>query len=209
MSRLIIYYDNPNEPSDMYLKWLKNDCEKMNIEYNIVENYDMLLEEFRRDKDIKVLPMLPLEDERVFGFLRMNDYVDIDNVGKSGLYTSATAQGIYNYIVENYPDREYTSIAVIGRGTVGKELIDLLIKYGYTVYEFNSKSHVLEMYSICKEWADIIVGLATGEIFNKANCAMINNYCSGNRLIDAGNCFNTTDKLKCGKWTREVLLSRV
>jgi hypothetical protein len=66
------------------------------------------------------------------------------------------------------------------------------------------------MYTICKDWADIIVGLATCEIFNEIECSKVAwNYLGKQNLIDAGNCFNTSDKFRCGKWTREVLLSRV
>lgn len=207
MSRLIIYYDNPNEPSDMYLKWLKNDCEKINIEYNVVENYDMLLEEFRKDKDIKVLPMLPLEDERIFGFLRMHDYIDIDNVGKSGFYTDATATGIFRHIKGIAADRGHI-ITVIGRGKVGKALIDMLIEYGYTVFEFNSRSCVKAMFDVCYNCAtNIIVGLSSENVFDNIHSEIL--AANGKILIDASNTFDTKNKLRCGKWTREVLLSRV
>ena len=206
MRKLLIYYDNPNEASDMYLKWLKKDCENKGVNYCVVENFDALSEEFNRDSTAKILPMLPVEDERIIGFLRMYNWTDIDNVTKTGLYTSATAQGIFNHIVKTHPDRE-TSIAVIGRGVVGKELLDLLINYGYTVYEFNSKSRKDEMFDICKVWADIVVGLATTEIFGYEESRSLVIF--GAELIDAGNCFHTTNKLRCGKWTREVLLSRL
>jgi hypothetical protein len=33
-----IYYDNPNEASDMYLKWLLKDCEKNNIQVKVFDN---------------------------------------------------------------------------------------------------------------------------------------------------------------------------
>ena len=36
MKKLLIYYDNPNEASDMYLKWLKKDLDKEGINYVIV-----------------------------------------------------------------------------------------------------------------------------------------------------------------------------
>jgi len=200
---LVIYYDNPNEWSDKYLKWLVKDCESKDIEYAVVNDFDDYIREWR---NFPTLPMMPVKNKAILNFLNLYSHLDIDNAGGGGFYTDATAQGIYNYIKANYADR-VTAISVIGRGKVGKALTDMLIAYGYTVYSFNSKSDKGAMYNICKHFSDIVVGLSTENVFNDLNSA--NLIAHDALLIDASNTFDTKDKLRCGKWTREVILSRV
>ena len=155
--------------------------------------------------------MMPVEDERVIDYLAYSNniidktWLDIDNVGGNSKYKDATAEGIYNHIVSEFPDRTNT-ISVIGRGKVGKPLIDILIDYGYTVCEFNSKSNLFHKNIICMH-SDIIVGLSTETVFSSDDCERFIN--DGIVLIDANNTFNTDGKTRCGKWTREVLLSRL
>lgn len=200
---LVIYYDNPNEWSDKYLKWLVKDCEDKGIEYVVVNNFDDYSNEYL---GYPTLPMMPVKDEAILNYLRMYSHYDIDNASGDGFYTDATAQGIYNYITANYTDRA-TAISVIGRGKVGKALTDMLIEYGYTIHSFNSKSDKGDMYNICKHFSDIVVGLSTENVFNDLNSA--NLIAHNTLLIDASNTFDAKDKLRCGKWTREVILSRV
>ena len=119
---------------------------------------------------------------------------------------SATATGIYNWIVENCPSRS-NIIAVIGRGLVGKQLIDKLIDYGYTVCEFNSKSTFGDMEYLCVDYANIVVGLATKQVFDEDSCKWMTD--TNTILIDSGNNFATKNKLRCGKWTRQVIIDRV
>jgi 5,10-methylene-tetrahydrofolate dehydrogenase/methenyl tetrahydrofolate cyclohydrolase len=192
---LDIYYDNPNEASDMYLKWLTKDCEANEIDVRVYNN--------------------------------IHDYCDVDKVGDGELFLeptivkglemykgnptnvdnpSATAQGIYNYITENYPNRE-KCILVIGRGLVGKQLIDKLIDYGYTVIETNSKTELIDL-NIFALYADIIVGVSSEDnIFDKEWCERL--IALHTVLIDASNNFDTKDKLRCGKWTRKIIVDRV
>lgn len=190
---LDIYYDNPNEASDMYLKWLRKDCEKNGIEVRVFDNFKDWCEVKGGDGDLFLEPTKDMPT-----YLKCTEFnVDLD---------SATATGIYNYITENYPNRN-TAIAVIGRGLVGKQLIDKLIDYGYTVCEFNSKSHPYDMLEFCVKIADVVVGLATEQIFNKNDCDDI--LYNGAIFIDASNNFDTEEKLRCGKWTRQVIIDRV
>lgn len=191
---LDIYYDNPNEASDMYLKYLKKDCEKNGIEVRVFDD----LEEWCKTKSGNgELFLEPTENMPTY--LKCNEWnVDLD---------SATATGIYNYITENYPAREHI-IAVIGRGLVGKQLINKLINYGYTVIEFNSKSYKGDMEYLCMDYANVVVGLATEQVFDEDICAIINDFHS-TVLIDSGNNFATINKLTCGKWTRQVIIDRV
>lgn len=216
MKKLLIYYDNPNEASDMYLKWLKKDCEKQGIEYEIVENYTDFYNTIKDNHSAyKVLPMMPVNDRGVIDFLHYktewidNTLLDIDNAcGDNEYYVDATAKGIYDHIVEMRPDRS-TTIAVIGRGRIGKVLVDMLIDYGYTVCVFNSKSDRIIRMGILNE-CHIVVGLsAQDDIIDERD---INDRLHKKIFIDASHNFNfggNRTVLRCGKWTREVLLSRL
>lgn len=190
---LDIYYDNPNEASDMYLKWLKKDCEKNGIE---VREFHNLTDWVSVESGNGELFLEPTKNMPEF-YKDHEENVDLD---------SATATGIYNWIVENCPSRS-NIIAVIGRGLVGKQLIDKLIDYGYTVVEFNSKSYKSDMEYLCSDYANVVVGLATEQIFNEYECNWMTE--QHTVLIDSGNNFETKNKLTCGKWTRQVIIDRV
>lgn len=193
---LDIYYDNPNDASDMYLKWLKKDCEENNIQVRVFDNLPTFWKESSNSKASLFLE--PIQDKHA----KVLQGCINNNVDRP----SATAQGIYDYITENYPNRS-TTIAVIGRGLVGKQLLDKLIDYGYTVCEFNSKSYRYDMRDFCVAMADVVVGLATEQIFDKYDC----DYILDNEaiFIDASNNFDTKEKLRCGKWTRNVIIERI
>ena len=191
---LDIYYDNPNEASDMYLKWLKKDCEKEGIEVRVFNNLADWSSVECGDGELFLEPTKNIPE-----FYKDHEW----NVDRD----SATATGIYNYITENFSGRS-NIIAVIGRGLVGKQLINKLIDYGYTVVEFNSKSFKGDMEYLCCDYANIVVGLATKQVFDENSCAMITD-CHNTILIDSGNNFATKNKLRCGKWTRQVIIDRV
>lgn len=193
---LDIYYDNPNDASDMYLKWLKKDCEENNIQVRVFDNLPTFWKESSNSKASLFLE--PIQDKHA----KVLQGCINNNVDRP----SATAEGIYRYITKNYPDRA-TTIAVIGRGLVGKQLINQLIDYGYTVCEFNSKSIKRDMEYFCLEQADVVVGLATEQIFDKEICNLLTD--SNTTLIDASNNFDINYKLRCGKWTRNVIIERI
>lgn len=192
---LDIYYDNPNEASDMYLKWLTKDCEANEIDVRVYNNiHDYCDVDKMGDGELFLEPTIVKGLEMYKG-----NPTNVDN-------PSATAQGIYNYITENYPNRE-KCILVIGRGLVGKQLIDKLIDYGYTVIETNSKTELIDL-NIFALYADIIVGVSSEDnIFDKEWCERLN--ALHTVLIDASNNFDTKDKLRCGKWTRNIIIDRV
>lgn len=193
---LDIYYDNPNEASDMYLKWLLKDCEENNIQVKVFDDLPTFWKECSISTASLFLEPIKNKHAKVLqGCIKNN----VDN-------PSATAQGIYDYITEHYPDRS-TIIAVIGRGLVGKQLIDKLIDYGYTVCEFNSKSTFGDMEYLCVDYANIVVGLATKQVFDEDSCKWMTD--TNTILIDSGNNFETKNKLTCGKWTRQVIIDRV
>lgn len=207
---LLVYYDNPNEASNMYLKWITKDCEENNIKVTILDDLVILKERLKENRFTPVLPLYPVKDYFVKNELEMllmdYPYANIDNIGGVSFYTDATAQGIFNYITERCSLRN-AIISVIGRGKVGKPLIDLLIGYGYTVFEFNSQSDFEYMKEISRKYAWFVVGLASEQVFNTEECYILNdNSCI---LIDSGNNFDTNDKLRCGKWTRKVIIDRI
>ena len=193
---LDIYYDNPNEASDMYLKYLIKDCEKNFIDVRIFDDADKWMSTDGCDAELFLEPTLHIDN-----WLKDSD-ANVDN-------PSATAQGIFNYITTNFKHRSNT-IAVIGRGLVGKQLIDMLINYGYTVYEFNGKSNKDDMLNCIRDYADVVVGLADKTIFDADTSFEL--YVEGITLIDSGYNFQVDDKsykLMCGKWTRQVIIDRV
>lgn len=192
---LDIYYDNPNEASDMYLKWLTRDCEANEINVRVYNNiHDYCDVDKMGDGELFLEPTIVKGLE-----MYKSNPTNVDN-------PSATAQGIYDYIIDNYPNRE-KCILVIGRGLVGKQLIDKLIDYGYTVIETNSKTKFIDLNTFAL-YADIIVGVSSEDnIFDKEWCERLN--ALHTVLIDASNNFDTKDKLRCGKWTRKIIVDRV
>lgn len=192
---LDIYYDNPNEASDIYLKWLTKDCEANEINVRVYNNiHDYCDVDKMGDGELFLEPTIVKGLEMYKG-----NPTNVDN-------PSATAHGIYDYITNNYPNRE-KCILVIGRGLVGKQLIDKLIDYGYTVIETNSKTNFFNL-STFALYADIIVGVSSEDnIFDKEWCERLN--ALHTVLIDASNNFDTKDKLRCGKWTRNIIVNRV
>jgi 5,10-methylene-tetrahydrofolate dehydrogenase/methenyl tetrahydrofolate cyclohydrolase len=188
---LNVYYDYPNSASDTYLKYLTKDCEANNIKVNVINN----VTDWKSRQHGMCLFLKP-----TIANVEEHGYGNVDE-------PSATATGIYNYITKMYPNREMV-IGVIGRGNVGKELLDMLIDYGYTVIEMNSKTK-----SMPRDWlsdcCNILVGLSSQDnVLNTQQCDFLThiNHCV---LIDASNNFPTTEKLRCGKWTRAEIINRI
>lgn len=195
---LDIYYDIKTKASDTYLKYLTEDCRNNGIQVRLCGNPDMWgTMTLREGAGDGVLVMKPTNAPDCI----LHDPDDVDK-------DSATATGIFNYITENYPER-FKNIMVIGRGLVGKQLIDKLVNYGYTVIEVNSQTDRGEMLAMAYWASSIIVGLAESDkpIFNESFCKELRD--KDKVLIDAANNFDTKDKLRCGKWTRQVIIDRV
>lgn len=213
MSRhLVVYYDNPTEPSDMYLKMIKKDGEEKDVEVHVCDTvekaHNVAITDLLQEDFIPLLALEPIKTSSAYSRLTDEFYgfVDVDGTN----YWSATATGIYNHIVELNPNRD-TTIGVIGRGLVGKQLLDMLIDYGYTVVEINSKTKGVVFENLLTH-CDIIVGLSNVDnIIDEDQKDMIEFY-SKKIWIDAGHNFDFADRknvLKCGKWTREVLFERI
>ena len=213
MSRhLVVYYDNPTEPSDMYLKMIKKDAENNGVAVHVCstldEAWNVAVDDLLEEDYIPLLTLQPMKNPNDYPKLTNEFYgfVDVD----SDSYDSATATGIYNHIVELNPNRD-TTIGVIGRGLVGKQLLDMLIDYGYTIVEINSKTKGVVFENLLTQ-CDIIVGLSNVDnIIDEDQKDMIEFY-SKKTWIDAGHNFNFADRksvLKCGKWTREILFERI
>ena len=209
---LVVYYDNPTEPSDMYLKMIKKDAENNGVAVHVCstldEAWNVAIDDLLQEDYIPLLTLQPMKNPNDYPKLTNGFYgfVDVD----SDSYDSATATGIYNHIIELSPNRD-TTIGVISRGLVGKQLIDMLIDYGYTVVEINSKTKGSAFESLLTH-CDIIVGLSSADnIIDEDQKDMIEFY-GKKTWIDAGHNFDFDDRksvLKCGKWTREVLFERI
>jgi 5,10-methylene-tetrahydrofolate dehydrogenase/methenyl tetrahydrofolate cyclohydrolase len=208
MNELIVYYDNPNKWSDMYLKWLQKDCDENDIKVKITDNFQNLIWELAIN-DNAVLPLFPVKDSKteddIVNLLKDYPQLDVDNISHSNKYSDATAEGIFNYIKDNFKDRS-NCIGVVGRGKVGMALIDMLIGYRYTVLEFNSATPKELSYQLIKRACDVVVGLSSKPVYNANESNAIG---ENTTIIDASSTFDTKDKLKCGKWTREVVINRI
>ncbi len=208
MSKLIVYYDNPNKWSNMYLKWLQKDCDENDIKVEITDNLQNLIWELAINNNA-VLPLFPVKDSKteddIVNLLKDFPQLDVDNISHSNKYLDATAEGIFNYIKENFKDRS-NCIGVVGRGKVGMALIDMLIGYGYTVLEFNSATSKELSYQLIKRACDVVVGLSSKPVYDTNESSSIS---ENTTIIDASSTFDTKDKLKCGKWTREVVINRI
>jgi 5,10-methylene-tetrahydrofolate dehydrogenase/methenyl tetrahydrofolate cyclohydrolase len=193
----------------MYLKMIKKDAEKKGIEVHVCSNsaevYELSTKKIVEDWYVPLLILQPTKESFVRSHLG-ECVKDVD--GDS--YDSATATGVYNHIVELNPSRD-TTVGVIGRGLVGKQLLYMLIDCGYTVVESNSKTKGAVFENLLTH-CDIIVGLSNVDnIIDEDQKDMIE-FCSKKIWIDAGHNFNFDDQkniLKCGKWTREVLFERI
>jgi 5,10-methylene-tetrahydrofolate dehydrogenase/methenyl tetrahydrofolate cyclohydrolase len=190
---LNVYYDYLNSASDTYLKYLTKDCEANDIKVNVIDNIEDWLKKPKGTTLILQPTIKDLEIEKIM----------LDNVDEP----SATAQGIFDYITKLYPHRNKI-IGVIGRGNVGKTLINKLIDYGYSVIEMNSQTS-----SFDREWlsshCNVLVGLSsTDHIITANECDSLRNIHEV-LLIDAGDNFDTKDKLRCGKWTRKEIINRI
>lgn len=209
MNELIVYYDNPNKWSDMYLKWLQKDCDENDIKVTVTDDFRMMTWKVINNPHIAVLPLFPVKDsitENGFKiFFKDFPQVDVDNIGHANKYSDATAEGIFNYIKDSFKDRS-NCIGVVGRGKVGMALIDMLIGYGYTVLEFNSATPKELSYQLIKRACDVVVGLSSKPVYDANESNTIG---ENTTIIDASSTFDTKDKLKCGKWTREVVINRI
>ena len=102
---LDIYYDNPNEASNMYLKWLTKDCEANEIDIRVYNNiHDYCDVDKMGDGELFLEPTIVKGLEMYKG-----NPTNVDN-------PSATAQGIYDvlsykpntiYKIENTKEVEY------------------------------------------------------------------------------------------------------
>jgi hypothetical protein len=190
--KLAILYDikEKNDGTDMYLKYLKKSLDDAQLEYKICNTYQELI-------NTTDCLHLYLEPNNVSPHAKEADKLNID-------IPSATAVGIFSHL----PKDKATTIGIIGRGLVGKQLIDICINYGYTVVEFNSHSwNNVKTFSLLMD-CDVVVGLADKDKIFSDVVERI--YLSDKMLIDSGNNFgNLSNKQRCGKWTREVIINRL
>lgn len=190
--KLAILYDikEKDNGTDIYLKYLIKSLDDAHLEYKICNTYQELINTID-------CYHLYLEPNSVSMDIKHADKLNID-------IPSATAEGIFNHL----PKDKTKTIGIIGRGLVGKQLIDMCISYGYTTVEFNSHSwNNIKSFSLLMD-CDVVVGLANKD--NIFSNVVERIYLSDKILIDSGNNFsNLSNKQRCGKWTREVIVNRL
>lgn len=210
-AKLLVYYDNPNPASDMYLKYINKDAEKLGVEVKVCSDPEYFFHSYLQKTCDGALVLLPTlySIDKIKTILDCCPQYDIDGIGNHSKYISATATGIFNYIKETLPDRK-SVIAVIGRGTVGLPLLQCLIDYGYTVISANSQtdsdviSHVLN-----DGCTNVVVGLSSKN--NIINESMLMSNAEKMIFIDASHnfAFQNIDVIRCGKFTRQILFRRL
>ena len=210
MAILSVFYDNPTPASDMYLKYIKKDAEKLGVEVREYSDYGLWARDYLRNKCDGSIILLPTRTKlHLFtSILRLRPHLDLDGISKNSLHVSATATGIFNYIKENYPERDNT-IMVIGRGTVGAPLLEMLIDYGYTVISTNSKTKESFTVSMLDNaLPNVIVGLSSQDNIIPETFV---NRSSDTVFIDASHNFDFQNipVIRCGKFTRQVLFDRL
>lgn len=219
---LFIYNEGTDGPSNKYFEMIQKTATEMQI--NVVASNslselqgqitDLANRDPEFDNNFGVLIMQP------FKAITMNDVNDffevigikhdIDNVTGRASYVPATAQGIYDYIVNKYPNRKDAVIGVIGRGVVGNVLLQQLIGYGYTIVEINSTTDIGTRDLLLSN-CNVIVGLSTQNgLYTDDNIWKLGSH--NPLFIDAGTNFKfekPQNRVRCGAWTRQVLFSRI
>lgn len=208
--KLLVYYDNPNPASDMYLKYIKKDADKLGVEVKVFSDRESFCHHYLLKHHDGALVLLPTLDslDQIKTILDCYPQYDLDGIGRYPKYVSATATGISRYIKSNFPDRN-TTIMVIGRGTVGSPLLQMLIDYGYTVVSTNSKtkeSFTLSMFD--NALPNVVVGLSNQDNIIPETFV---NRSSDTVFIDASHNFDFRNipVIRCGKFTRQVLFDRL
>lgn len=134
-------------------------------------------------------------------------YLDINTVTDYSRL-SCISKAIYNVITSKFKHSS-ASISVVGRDKHAVSLINALIKYGYTVFEFNTRSDFNKDSNVKSLMSsDVIVGLEHSQ-----NMINIDNFIGSNALIiDYRNNFITQDHRKidnCDKWIIDTIIDQV
>ncbi len=220
---LFIYSEGQDPNSNIYLKMLIKQAEEKDVELIVTDSLDTITNTVKEKNEadsafdynygVLVLQPCSLSKYELYDFFEEIGFKhDIDNVSEKSNWLPATATGIFDNIKAIYPYREKAVIGVIGRGTVGSALINMLIEYGYTVVEVNSATDSRIMNQLLKH-CNVIVGLANAvNVLTDFDRNRIESVGESHIYIDSGKNFNFSNKehvFKCGKWTRGEIFHRL
>ena len=163
--------DNP--ASNSYIKGKKSDCEEVGIKFahfhydesvstkEIVE----LIKSLNTNDEINgIIVQLPLPEhlnqKEILNSIA--DEKDVDGFKESSKFIPCTPKGVMMILDNLGRSVDGKICCVIGRGEVGKPMVDLLTKHNATVIWCNSHTDKTDLYALISV-ADIIIS-ATGKI---------------------------------------------
>lgn len=197
---LMVIQVGDNPASNSYIRGKKQDCEEVGIEF-LHKRFDVAVTTEEIIRVIKAanfsplvngiivqLPLPPhLDKDSILNAVA--DSKDVDGFKYSSGFTPCTPKGVMTILDYLNYDVDSQLCCVIGRGEVGKPMVDLLTKHNATVLWCNSytKAFDLEGYILA---ADVIIS-ATGkpQLIKKIRDDQI--------VIDVGICRGDDGKL-CG-----------
>lgn len=179
-----------NDPaSNSYIKGKKSDCEEVGIDclhYHLAEDNETwqvmdLIRELNSTPSVHgIIVQLPLpkhmNKDEILNTVVLNK--DVDGFRYGSPYTPCTPKGVMSILDNIGVNVDGKICCVIGRGEVGKPMVDLLTKHNATVIWCNSHTPQddLEFYIASAE----IVISAVGKP------GIVKNYCDGKIFIDVG-----------------------
>jgi len=163
--------DNP--ASNSYIKGKKNDCEEVGIKFahfhydNSVDTDEIirLIKSLNSNDEINgIIVQLPLP-EHLDKDAILNSIVDdkdVDGFKPNSKFIPCTPKGVMMILDSLGRSVDGKVCCVIGRGEVGKPMVDLLTKNNATVIWCNSHTDKVDLYALISI-ADIVIS-ATGKI---------------------------------------------
>lgn len=157
--------------SNAYIRGKRKDCEEVGIEFELSwhsENVtdDILINDILRlnlDNNVKgVIVQLPLPThlsrDKILSYIRPNK--DVDGFFSYSPFTPCTPKAVMTILEELGVDVDGKVCCVVGRGMVGKPMVDILTKNNATVFWANSHTpHDMLMSMVA--YSDIVI-TATG-----------------------------------------------
>ena len=179
-----------NDPaSNSYIKGKRTDCEEVGIKFRHIHYDDAvetneiieMIESLNTNDDISgIIVQLPLprhlNQDKILNSIA--DEKDVDGFKSYSKFVSCTPGGIMMILKYINIDVDGKVCCVIGRGHVGRPMVDLLTRHNATVIWCNSHTNSSTLKHMI-ESSDIIIS-ATGK------AGLINNVPSGKIVIDVG-----------------------
>lgn len=178
-----------NAASNSYIKGKKADCEEVGISmqhYQFEEDRDetdvlYLINKLNNDKNVDgIIVQLPLpahmDKDKILNSIV--DEKDVDGFKHNSKFVPCTPMGVMTILQEMNIDVDGKVCCVIGRGEVGKPMVELLTKYNATVIWCNSHTN--------KYLLDRMINVANVIISTAGQAGLIQNVPYGKVVIDVG-----------------------